>query len=110
MALFGNAHTVDQAAAQQDYARLLGQDEQVYAAYLLIRDTIAGQHSRRADIAGRGTCPRYFSSHRSLLTVWRYGSRIIGPQNGMPAAGQKPNTPKSDMLKRSGNVSDMFAA
>ncbi|MCX4906363.1 PH domain-containing protein [Streptomyces sp. NBC_00878] len=40
MALFGNAHTVDPAKAQHDYARLLGQDEQVYAAYLLIRDTI----------------------------------------------------------------------
>ena len=40
MALFGNAHTVDPAKAQQDYARLLGQGEQIYAAYLLIRDTI----------------------------------------------------------------------
>jgi hypothetical protein len=40
MALFGNAHTVDPAKAQHEYARLLGQDEQVYAAYLLIRDTI----------------------------------------------------------------------
>ncbi|WP_328360780.1 PH domain-containing protein [Streptomyces sp. NBC_00457] len=40
MALFGNAHTVDPATAQQDYARLLGQDEQVHAAYMLIRDTI----------------------------------------------------------------------
>ncbi|WP_255955278.1 PH domain-containing protein [Streptomyces odontomachi] len=40
MALFGNAHAVDPAAAQQEYARLMGQGEQVYAAYLLIRDTI----------------------------------------------------------------------
>ncbi|MFC4495769.1 PH domain-containing protein [Streptomyces ovatisporus] len=40
MALFGNAHTVDPASAQQEYARLLGQGEQVHAAYLLIRDTI----------------------------------------------------------------------
>ncbi|CAL9525794.1 PH domain-containing protein [Streptomyces sp. enrichment culture] len=40
MALFGNAHTVDPAKAQQEYARLLGQGEQIYAAYLLIRDTI----------------------------------------------------------------------
>lgn len=39
MALFGNAHTVDPGSAQQEYARLLGQ-EQVHAAYLLIRDTI----------------------------------------------------------------------
>ncbi|MCS0635063.1 PH domain-containing protein [Streptomyces sp. LP05-1] len=40
MALFGNAHTIDPGSAQQDYARLLGQDERVYAAYQLIRDTI----------------------------------------------------------------------
>ncbi|MFC7303470.1 PH domain-containing protein [Streptomyces monticola] len=40
MALFGNAHTVDPGKAQQEYARLLGQGEQVYAAYVLIRDTM----------------------------------------------------------------------
>ncbi|MBT3152693.1 PH domain-containing protein [Streptomyces sp. CHD11] len=40
MALFGNAHTVDPAKAQQDYARLLGHGEQMHAAFQLIRDTI----------------------------------------------------------------------
>ncbi|RBM13170.1 MULTISPECIES: PH domain-containing protein [Streptomyces] len=40
MALFGNAHAIDPASAQRDYARLLGQGEQIYAAFLLIRDTI----------------------------------------------------------------------
>jgi hypothetical protein len=40
MALFGNAHTVDAGTAQQDYGRLLGQGEQVHAAYQLIRDTL----------------------------------------------------------------------
>jgi hypothetical protein len=40
MALFGNAHTIDPMTAQQDYARLLGQGEQVLAAFLLIRDTM----------------------------------------------------------------------
>jgi hypothetical protein len=40
MALFGNASTIDPASAQQDFARLLGQNEQVHAAYLLIRDSI----------------------------------------------------------------------
>ena len=40
MALFGNAHTVDPATAQQDYAQLMGQDERVHAAYQLVRDTI----------------------------------------------------------------------
>ncbi|OEU85800.1 cytoplasmic protein [Streptomyces abyssalis] len=40
MALFGNAHTIDPAKAQQEYGRLLGRNEQVHAAFLLIRDTI----------------------------------------------------------------------
>lgn len=40
MALFGNAHTIDPAKAQEEYARLLGRTEQVHAAFLLIRDTI----------------------------------------------------------------------
>ncbi|MFD8730235.1 PH domain-containing protein [Streptomyces sp. NPDC059611] len=40
MALFGNAHTINPATAQQDYERLLGQGERVHAAFLLIRDTI----------------------------------------------------------------------
>lgn len=40
MALFGNAHSVNPSQAQQEYARLLGQGEQVHAAYLLVRDTI----------------------------------------------------------------------
>ncbi|KUL55002.1 MULTISPECIES: PH domain-containing protein [unclassified Streptomyces] len=40
MALFGNAHTINPAGAQQEYARLLGHGEQVHAAYLLIRDTM----------------------------------------------------------------------
>ncbi|MER5863220.1 PH domain-containing protein [Kitasatospora sp. NPDC002040] len=39
MAFFGNAHQVDPAAAGQEFARLLGQGEQVHAAYQLIRDT-----------------------------------------------------------------------
>ena len=40
MALFGNAHTIDPAKAQQEYGPLLGLNEQVHAAFLLIRDTI----------------------------------------------------------------------
>ncbi|WP_103528815.1 PH domain-containing protein [Streptomyces sp. SM12] len=40
MGIFGNAHTVDPAAWQQEYARLFGQGERVHAAYLLVRDTM----------------------------------------------------------------------
>ncbi|MGW6915267.1 PH domain-containing protein [Kitasatospora sp. NPDC054939] len=39
MALFGNAHKVDNAEAQKEFARLLGQGENVHGAYQLIRDT-----------------------------------------------------------------------
>ncbi|WP_329500849.1 PH domain-containing protein [Kitasatospora herbaricolor] len=39
MALFGNAHQVDPAAARKEFAKLFGEDEQVHAAYQLIRDT-----------------------------------------------------------------------
>jgi hypothetical protein len=39
VALFGNAHKVDPAAAQQEFAKLFGNGEQVHAAYQLIRDT-----------------------------------------------------------------------
>ncbi|MFJ3789974.1 PH domain-containing protein [Kitasatospora sp. NPDC090091] len=39
MALFGNAHRVDNTEAQQEFARLLGAGEQVQAAYQLVRDT-----------------------------------------------------------------------
>ena len=40
MALFGNAHAIDAATAQNEYARLFGQGEQVRTAYQLIRDTM----------------------------------------------------------------------
>ncbi|MFB7671631.1 PH domain-containing protein [Kitasatospora purpeofusca] len=39
MALFGNAHRVDNSEAQKEFARLFGQGEQVHAAYQLVRDT-----------------------------------------------------------------------
>ncbi|WP_406206568.1 PH domain-containing protein [Kitasatospora sp. NBC_01560] len=39
MALFGNAHRVDNAEAQKEFARLFGAGEQVQAAYRLVRDT-----------------------------------------------------------------------
>jgi Bacterial PH domain len=36
--IIGNASRMDPAAAAQEYGRLLGQGEQVHAAYLLVRD------------------------------------------------------------------------
>ncbi|MFE2106044.1 PH domain-containing protein [Kitasatospora sp. NPDC059463] len=39
MALFGNAHRVDNDEAQKEFARLFGEGEQVHAAYQLLRDS-----------------------------------------------------------------------
>jgi hypothetical protein len=36
--IIGNASRMDPAAAAQEYGRLLGNGEQVHAAYLLVRD------------------------------------------------------------------------
>ncbi|MGW4893990.1 PH domain-containing protein [Kitasatospora sp. NPDC004240] len=38
MALFGNAHQIENAEAHNEYARLLGPGEQVQGAYQLLRD------------------------------------------------------------------------
>lgn len=38
--MLGNATRVDPREATQEYGRLLGQGEQIHAAYLLIRDAI----------------------------------------------------------------------
>ena len=37
----GNASQIDPAAAAQEYGRLLAPDEQVHAAYLLVRDAFS---------------------------------------------------------------------
>ena len=65
MALFGNAHAIDPAQAQQDFARLLGPGEQVHAAYLLIRDTIfftdrGGRWEGKGQIGPFETLPGYW--------------------------------------------------
>ncbi|WP_431043435.1 PH domain-containing protein [Streptomyces sp. P1-3] len=63
MALFGNAHTVDPMAAQRDYARLLGNDERVYGAYQLIRDTILLTDRRLILIDKQGITGRKVEYH-----------------------------------------------
>lgn len=63
MALFGNAHTVDPGAAQQEYARLLGQGERVHAAYLLIRDTIIFTDRRLILVDKQGITGRKVEYH-----------------------------------------------
>jgi hypothetical protein len=71
MALFGNAPTVDLAAAQQDYARLLGQNEQVHAAYQLIRDTILFTDRRLLLIDGTAFAPATVTVQQGDRVVWQ---------------------------------------
>ncbi|MDT0307146.1 PH domain-containing protein [Streptomyces sp. DSM 44917] len=63
MALFGNAHTIDPAAAQQEYARLLGHGEQVQAAFLLIRDAILFTDRRLILVDKQGITGRKIEYH-----------------------------------------------
>ncbi|GGW73314.1 PH domain-containing protein [Streptomyces xantholiticus] len=63
MALFGNAHTVDPGQAQGEYARLLGQGEQVQAAYMLIRDTILFTDRRLILVDKQGITGRKVEYH-----------------------------------------------
>ncbi|MEZ7006674.1 PH domain-containing protein [Streptomyces sp. SCSIO 75703] len=63
MALFGNAHSIDPAQAQQEYARLLGHGEQVRTAYLLIRDTILFTDRRLLLIDKQGITGRKTEYH-----------------------------------------------
>ena len=102
MALFGNAHAIDPAQAHQEYARLLGPQEQVLAAYLLIRDTILLTDRRlilvdKQGITGRKieyhSIPYKSISHFAVetaghfdldaeLTIWISGGQGITKQFG----------------------------
>lgn len=63
MALFGNAHAINPGEAQQEYARLLGQGEQVQAAYLLIRDTIMFTNRRLILVDKQGVTGKKVEYH-----------------------------------------------
>lgn len=80
MALFGNAHPIDPAQAQQDYARLLGQGEHVQAAFLLIRDTILLPDRRLLIVDKQGITGKKTEYHsipyRSITLPQRGGTPI----------------------------------
>ncbi|KAA8881888.1 PH domain-containing protein [Nocardia colli] len=61
--LIGNAGRVDSAAAQQEYAKLFVADEQVRAAYLLIRDMILFTDRRLILIDKQGITGQKVSYH-----------------------------------------------
>ncbi|TDC80336.1 PH domain-containing protein [Streptomyces hainanensis] len=63
MALFGNAHAIDPAQAHQEYARLLGPQERVQAAFLLIRDTILFTDRRMILVDKQGITGRKVEYH-----------------------------------------------
>ncbi|WP_225727740.1 MULTISPECIES: PH domain-containing protein [unclassified Nocardia] len=61
--LMGNAGRIDSAKAQQEYTRLLGEGEQVRAAYLLVRDAILFTDRRLILIDKQGMTGRRMSYH-----------------------------------------------
>ncbi|MFD0291199.1 PH domain-containing protein [Streptomyces sp. NPDC127118] len=63
MALFGNAHTMDPGKAAREYARLLGQGEQVHGAYQLIRDAILLTNQRMILIDKQGLTGKKIEYH-----------------------------------------------
>ena len=98
----GNASRVDPAAAAQEYARLLAQDEQVQAAYLLVRDALLFTDRRLIMVDKQGVTGRKVQYHsipyRSIthfgvetagmfdldaeLTIWISGGQGIVKQFG----------------------------
>ncbi|QLY31558.1 PH domain-containing protein [Nocardia huaxiensis] len=61
--IMGNAGRIDAGAAQQEYGRLLGQQEQVFAAYLLVRDAILFTNRRLILIDKQGLTGRKVEYH-----------------------------------------------
>lgn len=61
--LMGNAGRIDPGQAQQEYAKLFGNGEQVFAAYLLVRDAILFTDRRLILIDKQGMTGRKVSYH-----------------------------------------------
>ncbi len=61
--IMGNASRVDPRAAAQEYARLLGQGEQVHAAYQLVRDAFLFTDRRLILVDKQGVTGRKVEYH-----------------------------------------------
>lgn len=61
--IMGNAGRIDPANAQAEYGKLLGQGEQIYAAYLLVRDAILFTNRRLIMVDKQGVTGRKVSYH-----------------------------------------------
>ncbi|MGW0182064.1 PH domain-containing protein [Nocardia sp. NPDC003345] len=61
--IMGNAGQMEPAAAQQEYQRLLGNGEQIYAAYVLVRDAMLFTNRRLVMIDKQGLSGRKMNYH-----------------------------------------------
>ncbi|GAA5044540.1 PH domain-containing protein [Nocardia callitridis] len=61
--MMGNAGRIEPAAAQREYAKLLGNGEQIYAAYLLVRDAMLFTNRRLILVDKQGVTGRKVSYH-----------------------------------------------
>ncbi|MEV0357172.1 PH domain-containing protein [Nocardia sp. NPDC050697] len=61
--IMGNAGGVDPARAQQEYGRLLGNGEQIYSAYILVRDAMLFTNRRLILVDKQGLSGRKVSYH-----------------------------------------------
>lgn len=61
--MMGNAGRIEPSAAQQEYAKLFGQGEQVYAAFLLVRDAMLFTNRRLIMVDKQGVTGRKVSYH-----------------------------------------------
>ncbi|MEN0139946.1 MAG: PH domain-containing protein [Rhodococcus sp. (in: high G+C Gram-positive bacteria)] len=64
--LMGNAGKIDPAAAQAEYARLLGNGEQIHAAYLLVRDAFLFTNRRLILVDKQGITGKKIEYHSVL--------------------------------------------
>ena len=64
--LMGNAGKIDPAAAQAEYSRLLGNGEQIHAAYLLVRDAFLFTNRRLILVDKQGITGKKIEYHSVL--------------------------------------------
>ncbi|RJO78719.1 PH domain-containing protein [Nocardia panacis] len=78
--LMGNAGRIDSDKARHEYARLLGPDERVHAAYLLVRDAILFTDRRLIFIDKQGVTGRKVSYHSiPYRAVTHFAVETAGP-------------------------------
>lgn len=64
--IMGNAGRIDNGQAQQEFRRLLGDGEQIYAAYILVRDAMLFTNRRLILVDKQGVTGRKVEYHSVL--------------------------------------------